>query len=195
MKWETPKNSKKNALREKWETLKNSKLQRENSKKTTAFSQAKNWVSPIAKIWLKTNSFKSKNREECSCHFRLFFKIFMRFEHLRSLATEHPFNDLWPPTQLNIVHYNCQVRSLWFYWLKQGWVNNTPFKDLSWAPYYQARAEETSRKIAERNRNLAELRRRRTLYHRRRYKTSKPDRYIIGQFYLRNRVVVKWKRV
>jgi hypothetical protein len=119
----------------------------------------------------------------------------MYFEHLRSLATKHPFNDLWPPTQLDIVHYNCQVRSLWFYWLKKGWVNNTPFKDLSCAPYYQARAEKTSRELAERNQRLSELRRRRTLLHRRRYKPRKPDRYVIGQFYLRNRVVIKWKHV
>jgi hypothetical protein len=107
------------------------------------------------------------------------------FEHLKPIATEKPFNDLWPPGHLGEGFHFIQNRTLWFRWLKDGWLNNIPYRDTRLGAFYQ-------QILAERKEKKAKEQRKRKLEARRRFR---PYNRWTGYYRLRNRVVPIWKLV
>ena len=49
---------------------------------------------------------------------------------LKEINKEKPFNDLWPPIYLGPGYHYPTLRVTWYHWLKRGWLNNSPYRDL-----------------------------------------------------------------
>jgi hypothetical protein len=60
------------------------------------------------------------------------------------IRASFPFNTIYPPLLLiegKPSINTCQLRYLWWKWLTEGWVNDTPFSELKlgdWEPYNRA---------------------------------------------------------
>jgi hypothetical protein len=106
-----------------------------------------------------------------------------------------PFNDLWPPTYFPKITYrrirsssdrereaDRFVRSVWYYWLINGWTNDIPYRDLQVLDYHP-------KSVAIREEIQQEPRRRRRhrqIRARRRYRILENT---INKYKLRNRTI------
>ena len=73
----------------------------------------------------------------------------MSFETLKTFNNTKPFNDLWPPTDLESYQVDiATLRYTWFHWLKNGWINNIPYRKFKvWYHHPNAIKEKKRRRI------------------------------------------------